>query len=95
MKSIWGPGRSGWSGYLALFFVEGQKTAHTHHARYAHIYNVQENTWTTRTYPDQSLFSGGLRRSETRTLPRPNRTRPGPNFHSTTILHARPMGDFQ
>lgn len=92
MKSIRGPGRSGWSGYLALFFVEGQKNDHIHHARYAHIYNVRENTRTTRTYPDLSLLSGGLRRIQTRTLPGPNRPRPGPNFRGTTILHEHHAG---
>jgi hypothetical protein len=95
MKSIWGPGRSGWSRYFPLFFVEGRKTDHTHRAYYGRIYNVRENTRTTRTYLDQPLFSRGLRRSHTRTLPGPKRPSPGPGFRSTTILHAHPMRGVQ
>jgi len=81
MNSTLGPGRSGWSGSFPLFSVEREISslcARAHEVRMTRIYNVGEYTRTTRTYPDRSLFSKGLRKPQTRTLPGPKPSRPGP-----------------
>ena len=89
MISMAGPGGSGWSGYISLFFIGGGKTVHKERlvmTKNRGVYKGWEKTRTYPDHPDPSRVSAGLRATP---YPDPTRTHLDP---SRTHGHLRAVG---